>query len=335
MECFESEKNNNEDAADIKDDFKLLMEQYKVLENKYKVIVEKVKEDSEAKEELEKKHKSTVDKLQEESIVQKKVLVKYDCLVDKLRDRIECPVCLEVPEAGPISVCPNGHLVCSKCKSYSCPTCRSRMFDGQSLLAVTVLENIEHKCLNLGCTQAFPLAELGSHKKSCDFRLTACPAILCGEKISFCHVIDHVLNHCMHSMAKSDGGVVEIKEGPCEQFYYSRGDEEHFSVDTFQWKDGKYFFLNIRKGPAWTFYVEMLATEDECSKYKVELTVQQSDDSEDYAYTFIGSPIPLEEVKELKMLTGLTIKREIMESKLLKMYKKKMECCISLAIVKK
>ena len=74
----------------------------------------------------------------------------HKSLVDKLRERVECPVCLEVPETGPISACPNGHLVCQKCTRINCPTCRSKMFDGKSLLASSVLENIEHKCRNVG-----------------------------------------------------------------------------------------------------------------------------------------------------------------------------------------
>merc|ERR1719186_2401780 len=59
---------------------------------------------------------------------------KHKHLVDKLKDKIECPVCLEVPRASPVLACPNGHLVCKKCKTGSCPTCRVEMGNGRSLL---------------------------------------------------------------------------------------------------------------------------------------------------------------------------------------------------------
>ena len=62
---------------------------------------------------------------------------KHNALTSKLRDQVECPVCLEVPTSGPVHVCPNGHFVCSKCKGANCPTCRSRMGSGKSLLAVS------------------------------------------------------------------------------------------------------------------------------------------------------------------------------------------------------
>ncbi len=34
-------------------------------------------------------------------------------------------MCLDVPKRGPVPVCANGHVVCSKCLRLECPTCRS------------------------------------------------------------------------------------------------------------------------------------------------------------------------------------------------------------------
>ena len=66
--------------------------------------------------------------------------------VGEMKNRVECPVCLEVPRKGPVFICSNGHLVCKKCKRESCPTCRVRMGDNKSLLAIAVIENILHDC---------------------------------------------------------------------------------------------------------------------------------------------------------------------------------------------
>ena len=47
--------------------------------------------------------------------------------IDDMKKQIECPVCHEVPRTGPIFACPNGHLVCEKCKRESCPTCNLQL----------------------------------------------------------------------------------------------------------------------------------------------------------------------------------------------------------------
>ena len=87
---------------------------------------------------------------------------KYEELVRKLRDKVECPVCFDVPKSAPVPVCPNGHVVCVKCVREVCPTCRVRMEHGTSTLAVTVIENIEHTCEHEDCGQSLPHSEIKS-----------------------------------------------------------------------------------------------------------------------------------------------------------------------------
>ena len=91
-----------------------------------------------------------------------KMTRKYEELVRKLRDKVECPVCFDVPKSAPVPVCPNGHVVCVKCVREVCPTCRVRMEDGTSTLAVTVIENIEHTCEHEDCGQSLPHSEIKS-----------------------------------------------------------------------------------------------------------------------------------------------------------------------------
>ena len=45
-----------------------------------------------------------------------------------------------------------------RCVREECPTCRVKMEQGTSTLAVTVIENIEHQCDHEGCDQTFSLA---------------------------------------------------------------------------------------------------------------------------------------------------------------------------------
>ena len=96
---------------------------------------------------------------------------KYDDLVRKLRDKVECPVCFDVPKSAPVPVCPNGHVVCVKCVREVCPTCRVRMEDGTSTLAVTVIENIEHTCEHEDCGQSLPHSEIKSRNNQFKLQL--------------------------------------------------------------------------------------------------------------------------------------------------------------------
>ena len=42
---------------------------------------------------------------------QRKQLIAKHITLEKLKENVECPVCMEIPRAGPMFVCPNGHFV--------------------------------------------------------------------------------------------------------------------------------------------------------------------------------------------------------------------------------
>ena len=127
--------------AKLEEDFKL----------KYKAVLEGNKRLEKAKHEVE---------------------VKLESLVGHLEERVNCPVCLELPTSGPIYSCPKGHLVCASCyqgPTSTCPMCRTKMFETVSLLATSVIENIEHKCrYNAeGCQERLVMDMLEEHRKAC------------------------------------------------------------------------------------------------------------------------------------------------------------------------
>ena len=45
---------------------------------------------------------------------------------DYLKEILECPICYNVPNDGPIFQCQRGHVACAKChqKLKECPICR-------------------------------------------------------------------------------------------------------------------------------------------------------------------------------------------------------------------
>ena len=100
-------------------------------------------------------------------------------MLEKLKDKMECPVCLDIPRSGPVPVCPNGHVVCKTCKRDICPTCRTRMGTATSLLASTVLRNIEHKCKFENCNEKSGLEDLKNHEAVCPHRTVHCPSPMC------------------------------------------------------------------------------------------------------------------------------------------------------------
>ena len=117
-----------------------------------------------------------------------KLKEKYNSLVCKLEERLRCPVCLEVPTTGPVYNCLYGHSVCSSCYTgynSDCPQCRVKMYKITSLLAATVIENIDHTCQHEGCGERFPADLLGIHHDQCNFRLVKCPALKCVDTIQF------------------------------------------------------------------------------------------------------------------------------------------------------
>ena len=73
-----------------------------------------------------------------------------DNLEAKLREQLECPVCLTIPNTGPVFQCNNGHLICCHCRErlVTCPVCRvplgySRNLTSEKLISILSLNKNE------------------------------------------------------------------------------------------------------------------------------------------------------------------------------------------------
>ena len=54
------------------------------------------------------------------------------------------------------------------------------MGNNKSLLAMVVIENMEHECTNTGCTEKLSYEKLTKHvEEFCKFRVILCPSYLC------------------------------------------------------------------------------------------------------------------------------------------------------------
>jgi len=244
---------------------------------------------------------------------------KYNELTSKLRGMLECPVCMEVPTSGPVHVCPNGHFVCSTCKEANCPTCRTKMFRGKSLLAVNVIENIEHKCKHGDCEELLHVKDFQSHFETCSKnpsnRIVLCPAPnqLCGKEMELSKIFDHIMSECQGSwnnaMCKALWNVNIGMQWNIKKMILPDVSMavKGFAVNV----EGSHFYINVMKCPTYVVVsIQLLGNNVECEKFAVELSVHSVDDEAitgSYVQKLSCKPLPVDLEQELKKVDGLMI----------------------------
>ena len=186
-------------------------------------------------------------------------------LIEKLKGMMECPVCLSVPVEVPVPCCPVGHIICKSCLSslrragrWNCPSCRLRIGNTTSLLAKTLVENMDHKCNLEGCDQVVPFKEYQQHQDECERRKVMCPGLedCCDELLPFCEVEEHAIKNCR--------GVVYESQNKDQSFGISLGEgEKPGDEDYLMWKTrmfkclGRKFFVKVEVSEG-HLYVETL-----------------------------------------------------------------------------
>lgn len=96
-----------------------------------------------------------------------------------VHELLECPVCTN-SMYPPIHQCPNGHTLCSGCKSRvhnRCPTCRYELGNIRCLALEKVAASLELPCKyqSYGCQEIFPYYSKLKHEAQCTFRPYNCP----------------------------------------------------------------------------------------------------------------------------------------------------------------
>eukprot|EP00092_Neocalanus_flemingeri_P035307 GFUD01038416.1.p1 GENE.GFUD01038416.1~~GFUD01038416.1.p1 ORF type:complete len:438 (+),score=134.65 GFUD01038416.1:55-1368(+) len=235
---------------------------------------------------------------------------KYNALTSKLRDRVECPVCLQIPTSGPVHVCPNGHLVCSTCRRVNCGICSTRI-SGKSLLAVTVIENIEHKCQHEGCEELLPLEKYKQHLKLCPHRVVRCPApqAFCGKDMALSRVYDHILRECEGSCNSDES--CEVKFDGFPQRLIIHGSSTVLSRGVALSLHGIHFYLSHEiVHPFNVFNIQLLDSAVKCEDYEVNIAVHRPEDAEmkgKHVKKFSGEPLPIDMEQEKKKQNGLIV----------------------------
>jgi hypothetical protein len=228
---------------------------------------------------------------------------EHEDLVSRLVAKVECPVCFELPKEVPVSVCPNGHVICRSCRRESCPTCRARMGPGTSLLAVTVIESVPHRCQFelAGCPAQLGLQELRGHQARCRFRPVRCPNFSCTEQLPLAALAGHTLRGCVHNslfynspLSNNYNYIIPANQ----QDQFDRRRNSTWRPDGLTY-DGNNFFLKItRKGKKgnWYFYVQMAGGEEEGAAYTATIFVHRTGAGLDSrnSHRFIGEVCPID-----------------------------------------
>ena len=109
--------------------------------------------------------------------------MSFHDLSKEVLEQLECPVCMQYM-LPPITLCGNGHNICSSCKQkiQKCPTCREPLSDTLRNRALEKLAvRVEFPCPNelYGCTLTFYIALIRAREDVCQFGPFDCPLNYC------------------------------------------------------------------------------------------------------------------------------------------------------------
>ena len=233
--------------------------------------------------------------------------VKHELFVQNLKEQVKCPVCLDVPRSGPVLTCPNGHFLCSNCKAKwtrdECPSCRTLMGNGKSLLAVAILHTVDHKCKFNACKELFSLGnDLLNHETACPHRTVR---INCGHKVSLSGLFSHLLDTSCGSLSRAPP-LKALHEWSMISHCYTHTDMErmdaYWAIYPIFVGGRKFGFFPTKVKGTYYFVLFMFATEAECLKYHVEIIVQgnvlESVDAQATSTKFVGTPFSVDTPKE-------------------------------------
>jgi len=101
----------------------------------------------------------------------------------------------------PITICGNGHNICSSCKQkiQNCPTCRELLLDTPNKALEKLAVRVKCPCPNKphGCTLTFPIALIREHEDVCQFGPFDCP-LNYRIKCSWTGPLTEIKGHVLH-----------------------------------------------------------------------------------------------------------------------------------------
>ncbi|KAL8172329.1 hypothetical protein V2J09_024133 [Rumex salicifolius] len=183
-----------------------------------------------------------------------------------VRELLECP-------------CPNGHTLCSSCKSRvhnRCPTCRHELGNIRCLALEKVAASLEVPCIyeNFGCTGIYPYYSKLKHETQCSFRPYNCP--YAGSE---CTVIGDILSLVSHL---KDDHKVDMHNGSTFNHRYVKSNPHE--VENATWMltvfscFGHYFCLHFEAfqlgmAPVYIAFLRFMGDDNEAKNFSYSLEV--------------------------------------------------------------
>ncbi|GAA0143714.1 ubiquitin-protein ligase [Lithospermum erythrorhizon] len=191
---------------------------------------------------------------------------------------LECPVCTNFMYP-PIHQCPNGHTLCSTCKTRvhnRCPTCRKELGDIRCLALEKVAESLDLHCkyYTLGCPEIFPYYNKLKHEALCNFRPYNCP--YAGSECSITGDIPCLVTHL------KDDHKVDMHSGCTFNHRYVKSNPRE--VENATWMltvfhcFGQYFCLHFEAfmlgmAPVYMAFLRFMGDEADARNYTYSLEV--------------------------------------------------------------
>ena len=190
-------------------------------------------------------------------------------------EQLECPVCTEYMQP-PITLCANGHNICSSCKQklQNCPICREPLSRIRNKALEKLAERVECPCPNEphGCTLTFPIALIREHEDVCRFGSFCCPLsfrIACIWRGSLTEIKGHVLQEHKELLRRMFG----LTEQTVKKF-----NKAHIYVDILLTNDNLFFEAYGIVGDAFYYIIQYIGPESESSKFKYKFVLENGSD---------------------------------------------------------
>ena len=179
----------------------------------------------------------------------------------------------------PITLCTNGHNICSKCTEsvQRCPTCRSKFSKIRNVALENIARRHKYPCTNKqnGCLELFSIEQIAKHQAGCVYGKIKCPLHL--RKTCSWNGLKNDLKE--HAKAAHPKHFKEVSTFRCSKLSWCLGVLYCF---------GDLFTCYLQKrGGRYYCAVQLIGTSSEASKYKCEFTLRAANGIEQISKTFL------------------------------------------------
>ena len=212
-------------------------------------------------------------------------------------EQLQCPVCMEYM-LPPITICGNGHNICSSCKQkiQTCPTCREPLSDTRNRALETLALRVECPCANKphGCTLNFPIALIHEHEDVCQFGPFDCPLnfrIKCNWTGPLTEIKGHVLHKHKDLLRRTYVRLLGLTKPTVGEY-----SKDTVCVNILLSNDNLFFETYEVVGDAFYYIVRYIGPEKEASQFKYKFVLERG--AEEIAVCKVASSYSTD-VKEL------------------------------------